>query len=222
MDISKLPRLSQTQDVAEKPATQAGESEAKAATVVCPHCRGVMPANSKFCNDCGARLGSAVADPGTMPDVGMGGEAWLSAIIGLVFIFLGRTFGAFLIAKLTGHAFHTEVLWPSGENAGSEVDYFSLQGFQAISDMGIFLFGVVLLLEALVLTVQSMSGRRRPILLMAAVGVTFFTTVFNIYVVVKLMSVGVTPLVSLLAIAFGGYIGFIEWKMLQSGKVRGA
>ncbi len=222
MDMSKLPRLSQTADAkarADEATTPDPSTEAASApgTRLCPHCQGVMNANSKFCNDCGASL-TAAPSYAAAQNANTGAEAWLSTILGIVFLYLGRTFGHFLLARLTGQPFHTNVFWNSGDNAGSEVAYSDLQGFTALSDAGIFLFGVLLISEAIVFIVLARAARPAIGLLIASLAVTALITLFNLFVVVKLFGAGILPIISLLAFAFGGYIAATQWSMLRAAK----
>jgi succinate-acetate transporter protein len=45
---------------------------------------------------------------------------------------------------------------------------------------------------------------------------TLATVLLNLFVCYRLMSIQVTPLISGLAVAFGGWILFDEWRMLKS------
>jgi hypothetical protein len=157
---------------------------------------------------------------GTTQQPGVGADVWVSLIIGLLFIFMGLNFGKFLVAKLSGQPFHTGVNWTQGPLADSpnpEVAYFDLQGFTAWSDMGVFLFGLVLLLEAAAkAAIAIRPGNTSRFILFLAVLLTLATVLLNLFVCYRLMSIQVTPLISGLAVAFGGWILFDEWRMLKS------
>jgi hypothetical protein len=78
--------------------------------------------------------------------------------------------------------------------------------------MGIFLFGVVLLVEAAAKTFLVLKpGAFSRGFLMFAILLTFCGVLLNIYACFKLFDFGVTPLLSGLAVAFGGWILFDEW-----------
>src|SRR5580704_12732571 len=117
MDLSKLPKLSNTQEPPATPTEPAIDTPAAARPVA----------------DYRAPL----------PEPGIAGDVWFNAVVGLVLIGLGFTFARCLLAKLTGQPFHTGVNWMAGPNAGSEVSYFDLEGFTAWTDAGVFLFGLV-------------------------------------------------------------------------------
>src|SRR5262245_2700588 len=120
MDLSKLPRLSETDKQGPVPQPQTVESPAL----------------------------RAYAEP---INEGAGPQVWLSAVLGVVFMLLGRNFARYAFAKLTGGEFHTGVIWQMGPKAGQEVSYFELSGYTGYTETGIFLFGLAMVMEALVL-----------------------------------------------------------------------
>src|SRR5688572_15418860 len=115
MDLSKLPRLSET------PPTPPGPAD-------------VPPARQ----DAPSTPGHSAAPPRTPPVIpgeihpdytieyrpAIGAEIWISAVIGLIFIMMGWTFARYLVATATGKPFPTNVTWVEGEKAGTEVSYF--------------------------------------------------------------------------------------------------
>src|SRR4051812_534805 len=103
MDMSKLPRMSQSPAPPPEatPASPAAESSATPVQYASPD--------------------NQLAD-------GVGAEVWISAALGVIFLLVGRTFAAYCIAKLTGQAFHTNVVWQAGAKAGQEVEYPELEG----------------------------------------------------------------------------------------------
>lgn len=184
MDLSKLPKLSET------PAPPEPISPAPSQT----------PARN------------------TLPiDDGMvGAEVWLSAIIGLVFLLLGRNFALYLFSLITHRPYHTAVNWTSGAHAGEEVAYPDLVGYVMYTDASMFLFGLALLFEAIILAaVHSRIRSKKPLVLIALL-VAVVATALNLIVALMLFSAGILPLFSLLAVAFGGYIVAHEWRMLQA------
>jgi hypothetical protein len=158
-----------------------------------------------------------VIPPKPNPQAGVGADVWVSLIVGLLMIYMGLNFGKFLAAKLGGQPYHTNVNWTEGLQAGTEVGYFDLQGFAAWSDMGVFLFGLVLLLEAGAKAILAIRpGAASRLILIAAIGLTLATVLLNLFVCVRLMSVQITPIISGLAVAFGGWILVDEWRMLKN------
>src|SRR5688500_688551 len=114
MDMSKLPKLSQT-----PPAPPATDAQQPGATdtgvppaVWCRSCHAPNAPGTKFCGECGARLESQALDyrPADVR-AGTGAEVWVSAILGIIMMLVGRNFGAFLLARITGQPFHTGVEW---------------------------------------------------------------------------------------------------------------
>lgn len=194
MDISKLPRMSETGKHAPPPAS-ADQAEAR-------------PDVERHPSDVEHRAVEPVR-------VGIGGEVWMSLIIGLILMMAGWTFARWAIAKMTGQAFHTNVKWTAGPKAGQEVDYFELQGFTAWTDMGLFLFGLALVLEAAMLAVVYSRAGGKVVLTMLALLVTVLATALNLFVAAKLLGIGIMPLMSALAVAFGGYMIMYEWRLLQ-------
>ena len=160
--------------------------------------------------------------PRTAADLGGAAEAWISGVVGLVFLYLGQRFGGWLLATLSGHAYQHGVQWqPPHPNAGQLVPYWSVDPriFSALSDCSLFVFGVALLFEAAVLLMLAGRGGR---LLRPAVAVTLLTTLLatllNAATVAYFFQHGLgLALMSLLAVAFGGYMCtylFRTWSLL--------
>ena len=105
--------------------------------------------------------------------------------------------------------------WTSGPKAGQEVDYFDLEGFTAWTDTAIFLFGLAMVLEAAMLTVVYSRLGGKVALTSVALLVTILATALNLVVCFKLFGAGIMPLMSALAVAFGGYMAVYEWRLLQ-------
>jgi len=191
MDVSKLPRLSETDKHAPPPAQTPSEVGQVAPS----------PADRSM--------------PVQRVSAGVGAEVWLSLIIGIVLMMIGQSFARYSFAKLRGQPFHTNVKWAAGPKEGQEVEYFELEGFTAWTDTGIFLFGLAMVLEAAMLTaIYSRLGGKRA-LTGFALFVTILATGLNVYVCVKLFGVGIMPLMSAMAVAFGGYMAIYEWRLLQ-------
>jgi hypothetical protein len=186
MDLSKLPKLSDSSQ-SQPPPPPMAETAPMAETTS----QEVRPA---------ARYRPA-------PSSGVSGDVWFNVVVGMILLFLGRNFLFWAMATLTGQPFHTHVNWTDGPNNGQEVSYFDLQGFTALTETGMFLFGVAILFEAAVVALEQIkpSGPARA-LVMLALGLTVLCTLFNLFVSIRLMSVGVVPLMSGLAVAFGGYM----------------
>lgn len=192
MDLSKLPKLSKTSESQPPPAADVGTSP-QPQTPIPPQYTRAAPAP-------------------------IGVDAWFNTIIGLLCLFLGRMFGAYLIARATGQPFHTGIEWQTTDRAGQEVSYPDLDGHQMLVDAGIFLFGLAVLLEVVV---KSMIGLRFRVPRIAPAMVLILaiaTTAVNCVASFKLMSDGIVPLMSGLAAAFGGYIVFDAWRILADSR----
>jgi hypothetical protein len=221
MDLSKLPKLSQTPappDQASSPPAAAGADvvpppavATSAYTAWCRECHAPNLPGSRFCAGCGGKLKSDSESP---LGVAMGAEVWISAALGLLFMLLGKSFGGWLIARATGKPYDTGYTWQPGTPlAGQPVEYWDLQGFAALSDSAIFLFGLAMVFEAVALAVvYSRLRAKRPILVLA-MAVAFAATAHNLVVSLKMLGAGLMPLMSLFAVAFGGYILACEWRL---------
>jgi hypothetical protein len=220
MDLSKLPKLSQTPAPptgSPAPADPADDTPPPAVavnpyTAWCRECHAPNLPGSRFCAGCGGKLKSDNPSP---LGVTMGAEVWISAVLGLLFMLLGRPFGSWLYARITGGEHHTGVVWSEGtEKAGQEVAYWDLQGFPALEQSAIFLFGLAMVLEALALATVYSRFRAKRIVLVFAILVALAATIYNLFVTVKLFGAGFTPLMPIFAVAFGGYILACEWRLL--------
>jgi hypothetical protein len=147
---------------------------------------------------------------------GIGAEVWLSAGIGVVLMLIGRSFASWAMARMSGREFDTGTKWIAGPKMGQPVDYWELSGHTALSDSAIFLFGLAMMLEALVLLVYySGAGFKKPVVVLA-LAITVAATGYNLIAVVTLLGAGIMPLMSILAVAFGGYMAAYEWRLLKA------
>jgi hypothetical protein len=196
MDVSKLPRLSET-----KPQGSGAESsEAQAPAPQTP------PAPSR------------PVDYGTGERAMIGAEIWFSVIIGLILVLYTAHFGKFLIATATGHEFHTGVLWSDGTpNAGKEVPYTQLEGGTFFSDSSLFFFGVAILIGAVAQFAWEFLGKRG--FAWFSLIITAMATLYCIVAVVILMQIGAgLPLMTLLCVALGGYAVIYEYSALKRAR----
>lgn len=199
MDISKLPRMSDTasqqRELGEQP----------------------QPPNADALNPQQPPTAMRAAPAPEQPvSLGGGAEVWLSAILGFVFLLLGRSFGAYLLARMTGQVYHTGVNWTAGPLEGQEVAYPDLQGFVMLNDSAMFVFGLTLLMEAAVIAVVGTRFRYVRPLVQLALAVAAVATAYNAYACARLLGANVMPIFSLLAVAFGGYIAFYLWNVLKA------
>jgi hypothetical protein len=234
MDISKLPRLSQTPAHSANPSDATAEATGPASppTATAPHappqvwcgqCNAPNAPGSAYCNGCGAALRPNVnyASAGAV-DPGVGAEVWLSAIVGVVLMLFGMTFAKWALTTMVGGTYSTGLTWgapvpgqPNQHPEGSPIAYWDLAGFTALQDAALFLFGFAMVLEAVVLLAVHSRLRAKVPLLLVALTVTLTATVLNLVVCAKIVAAGALPLMSLLAVGFGGYIAVYEWRLLQ-------
>lgn len=192
MDLSKLPRLSETDKHAPPPPADGSAPPGSGAPVY------AQP-----------RLEYGVAPQD------ISGQVWLSVVLGIVFMFMGGSFARFAIAKLTGQTYHTGSHWLVGPKAGQEVSYYELQGYTGYTDTAVFLFGLAMVLEAGMLVISRQNTPTSRAFVALAMGISAVMTVFNMILCGLLFQSGVTPLTSLLAAGFGSYMTYTEWQIFQ-------
>jgi len=79
-------------------------------------------------------------------------------------------------------------------------------------DVAVYSFALALLLEGVVIAMA-----RQTSLIAITLALTICTTLFNLWFVFYALTTGMGPqIISLLAVAFGGYIAMTEWRMLQT------
>jgi hypothetical protein len=187
MDMSKLPRMSQTPP---PPPTDPADE-----TATPPH--GAPLAQSAYREE----LGYGVAEP--PPSFA---EAWISIAIGLILLFIFPHTWQWLISKVS--SYKPPFLPITDMNTGVEIPY--TQSIFFFSQLCVFAFALVLIMDGLILFT------RRPTLLMLAFGFTVLTAAMNFACVAnETMQARGFPLTSALAFAFGVYIAIFQWKLLQ-------
>ena len=140
-------------------------------------------------------------------------------------LFVARQFPAWLLTTITGGTYNTGMQWGQPQSAGDPVQgtpvgYWELMSFSNLSapdvawtDLGLFLFGLAMVVECvmLVASVRAAAGVRR-LTLAAALALAIAAAVVNLIVLIYLLSIGLTfPLWTLLAAAFAGYMAFYLW-----------
>ena len=143
------------------------------------------------------------------------GSIWLSLIIGLVVMMMGWGSAKWATATLLGRTYDTGVTWQTGTRAGQSVAYWDLMGHQALSESALFLFGLACVLEAAAMAASYARPRLRTATVSVALLITLLATIYNMVACAVLFKEGITPILSLLAVGFGGYMAFAEWAMLH-------
>lgn len=209
MDVSKLPKLSQTP--APPPDPVAGTDEPPPPPAIaaamssrpewCRKCHAPNAPNSRFCASCGAGLGGPT---GAAP-VEIGAEAWISVALGVILLFFARNLISYLISPTQfaqDNTIHDE--------QGLPLPYPRSVFFWG--DLALAGFAVVLIFEGLVVAFG-----RRPGLVMFAFGLTVLATAVNVGYFAMMMSKGYGPqIMAALAAAFGVYIALYQWRLYQS------
>lgn len=182
MDMSKLPKLSQTPP--------------SAANVESTHPPGENPPRSIEYERRGPEPVSIA-------------EIWISIFVGLILLVMYPTMMKYISSRLFGTTFDPILL-----TDGSTVPYPKFYPW-FWSDLSITAFAFVLLFEGIALAMM-----RKRWLVMLAFGLTVVATLLNLGYVIATVTTYGPPTVSLLAVAFGGYIAIYQWRLLRSLSVR--
>jgi hypothetical protein len=143
-----------------------------------------------------------------------GGELWISVIVALLLIGMSRHFPAYVFDQLTGRTFHTGVIFTSDN---SEVPYPQVEGFAMLTDAAVFAFGAALLCDPILRILAAMTtGMARRGLMAISLCLMVSAVALNAFVAIKLLGANIMPLISGLAVAFGGYVAFEQWQTLRS------
>ncbi|HWE01920.1 MAG TPA: zinc ribbon domain-containing protein [Tepidisphaeraceae bacterium] len=231
MDLSKLPRLSKTETPAPPPSqSPSPQPLAGPATIgpACPYCAAPLRAGAKFCDKCGAALRATPQGSSGVPATGA--EAWISIGLGILLIFLNPTLTKYVSSKLlhtsfapyadlkddpsdSVHFFKTDDM---GNRVLTEVrPYLKTNGDNEPNfpnDLAITSFALALILEGIALVLS-----RRPIVVVFALVVTIAATLYNLIFFVNTYAHYKTiPIISALAVLFGGYMAVYQFSLFKS------
>jgi hypothetical protein len=81
-----------------------------------------------------------------------------------------------------------------------------------------FTFGLALVVDALALAAFGLGWRWRTTIAWLGLALSVIATALNAYVAAKLFGIGAMPLMSLLAVGFGGYMAMQQWRLVQAGQ----
>ncbi len=135
-------------------------------------------------------------------------EAWLSLVIGIIVLFTFPQFRQYLMAKAHGDPESFYSLYTITDANGS-IRYEQSVFF--FPQMGMTFFGVVMILDALVLL-----RPRFAALVWFTLVLTVLSVLLNVFAIVKAYDIGGFQLSNALAVAFGGYIALYDWRLLQT------
>jgi hypothetical protein len=214
MDISKLPRLSQTSQPAgdaPPPDTAAGPPVAQAPTSWCTRCHAPNPPGTRYCGNCGAELRTGAVDYARSVEPGAGAEAWVSIAVGAILLFMAPNFIRYLLSP---GKFDQKMQY--FDATGAPLAYTKTVFFWG--DLSLTLFAFVLIVEGLVIAFG-----RRPLLVLGAFILTITATTMNLFYVGWMMSTGYGfQIMSGLAVAFGVYIALYQWRLWNTLRRRSA
>ena len=200
MDISKLPRLSQTSQSSDQGAppapADAGGAAVANASLWCARCNAPNPAGTRYCGNCAAPLGLR-----DVPRTEAGIEAWLSIGLGAILLLMNPRLLQYLSHICFGTSF-APYLMPDG----TEVPYTAQLDFW--SDLGITLFSVVLILDGIVLVIS-----RKAWIVATALALTLAATFYNLCYLVLTFGRAGLALISAFAVIFGVYIALYQWRL---------
>lgn len=198
MDISKLPRLSKTEGQAPGTEPQAGETGPPPPPAAPP--QAVAP------------IAYAHALP---PEpIGAGPEAWISIGIGLIFVFAFPHFTQWWIHQ----AFHTKTpsFLPITDSNGAQVPY--PQSIFFLSDLAVALFAYALVVDGIALLLWRRAG-----MLAVAILITAAAVALNAYYIGRsFLDDSGFPVISAVAVVFGGYMLWYQSKVFAGVRRRRA
>jgi hypothetical protein len=191
MDMSKLPRMSQTPPPPPEPLQPLTEEGRPAPDLAAAAQQSAYRQEQGYASEPAASFA----------------EAWISIAIGLILLFIFPNFWQWLISKIS--SYKPPFLPITDVNTNAEIPY--TQSIFFFGHLCVFAFSLVLIIDGLILFT------RRPALLTLALVFTVISTVMNFFFVVnETMQGRGFPLVSALAFAFGVYIAIFQWKLLLS------
>jgi hypothetical protein len=133
-------------------------------------------------------------------------EFWLTLVIGIIVLLAFPQFRQYLMSYHHPEDFYSKytILDANGDSLPYEKSVFFFP------QMGLTAFGIVMILDALVLL-----RPRWSILVWLALVVTIASVLLNIFAIIKAYDMMGFQLMNGLAVAFGGYIALYQWKLLQ-------
>ena len=196
MDVSKLPRLSNTQAEQQRQQQEPQQEQQQEPPVA----NATVATNSPASPHPDYR--NRYDDP---PHAGGGAEAWISIAVGVILILMSpRIFQYFLSPS--------SFTWTFNDAQGNPLKYTQTVFFWG--DLALAAFAIVLIVEGLVIAF----ARRRAFVALAF-GLTALATALNLGFLGYAMSKGFGfQIYSALAVAFGVYIGLYQWKLLRGAR----
>jgi hypothetical protein len=217
MDLSKLPKLSQTPRPADQvePSTSPAPEAVRSKVELFCRCGAAIAPGTKFCSNCGASYSEATGT-GAQPrddDDGRIAESIISIAMGAILLFFLKRFLEYYLSPATFQG----AGWSFLNKDGMPLTY-TQTGFYW-SDLAGVAFAMALILEGMVMLFCRGAGVMLGVLL-----VTIAALLLNCYSVTKVVEIhggSSVQIINLLAIAFGIYIGLYQWATYRRAKRRG-
>jgi len=134
-------------------------------------------------------------------------EAWLSFIIGVIVLFMFPYFGEYVVMHNHIDDFYAKnTFW---DKSGQSIPFEQSALFYP--DIGLTVFGIVLILDALVLL-----RPRYLVPLWLTLTLTTLCVLLNIFAIIKAFDQGGFQFYNALAVAFAGYIALYDWRLIQT------
>lgn len=213
MDLSKLPRLSQTEQPPPPAAPVAAPPAARPTAGEPP-----APQQPPLAQPTPAEQERVVYVEHVAPG---GPEAWISMAMGMLFLLMIPHTLTYASSKLFGTTFAP---WPDPTQPypakcdfklftdGTKIFYRDSPDFW--SDLFVTCFAVVLIFDGLIIL-----WVRKRLLIMAAFTMTILVVLLNLGYLIKSMSGGLAML-SAVAVTYGVYIAIFQWRLLDMLKQR--
>jgi hypothetical protein len=218
MDLSKLPRMSQTP----APAPPAPAPPADSTTPLPPGSDGMSiptpaPAAATPAGAASQPGGHYVPQYYLDPSPSAGAEAWISIVIGLILLLASPYTLQWLISLISSYKPPFLPITSTDLNTGQVTELPYPQSIFFFGHVCVFAFALVMIISGLILFT------RRTALVAAAFVFTAIATLMNLIYVIKATFGGeALPIISAFAVAFGGYIAFSHWRMLQLLRLAGS
>jgi hypothetical protein len=206
MDLSKLPKLSQTPP---PPAHDTSVDPASGKVELFCRCGAAITPGTKFCSNCGASYAEATGGieyrsaPVGPPQVGMGAEAFISIAMGIILLLMAPRAWQWYLSRAT---FATNYNFTDGK--GNPMAYTDTAFYWA--DLGILVFSIVLIFEGILMLLSKF----KPLIMIGLV-FTVLAVGLNLWVVAKTYGVIGFQILNALAAAFAVYIAIYQIALLK-------
>ena len=216
MDLSKLPKLGGTSEESKIPH-EAGQSLADPTEPAATPAQTLPPQDQHP-----QQYPPQYQQPNQVPPgygygpSSLAAEIWVSVIFGLIFLMLGSRFGGYGMSVLTNKTYHTGIPWIAGPKAGQEVTYPELTGKPIWSESGFFVLGLAMILDALATVAVLKNLKFAKPMTRISLGIILLAVILNVIAVYVIFQTGLMPLISLLALAVGGFSLFSRWGQIQT------